>query len=52
MFLFMILFFIIYVVSLICIIYKFTLQDDDIECLYDNYNGYISDSFMRGKKDE
>ena len=50
MFLFMILFFIIYVISLVILIYKLKLQDDDIETLYDNYSKYIEESFNRGEK--
>lgn len=50
MFLFVILFFIVYVISLVVLIYKLKLQDDDIETLYDNYSKYIEDSFNRGGK--
>lgn len=50
MFLFLILFFIFYVISLVYFIYKLKLQDDDIEILYDNYSKYIENSFNRGDK--
>ena len=50
MFLFMILFFIIYVISLVVLIYNLKLQDDDLETLYDNYSKYIEESFNRGVK--
>lgn len=52
MFILLILFFIVYVVSFVYIIYKLKLQDDDIEILYDKYAKYISDSFQGGVKND
>ena len=52
MFLFMMLFFIIYVISLAVLIYKLKLHDDDIETLYNNYSKYIEESFNRGEKND
>lgn len=50
MFLFVIIFFIVFVVSYVYLIYKLKLQDDEIESLYDKYAGYIENSFKVGKK--
>ena len=52
MFLLLVLFFIIYVVSFAYIVYKLKLQDDDIEILYDKYAKYIADSFQGGVKND
>lgn len=52
MFLLLVLFFIVYVVSFAYIVYKLKLQDDDIEILYDKYAKYIADSFQGGVKND
>ena len=46
MFLLLMLFFVIFLVSYVFIIYKLKLIDDDIETLYDKYSEYISSSFL------
>lgn len=50
MFILLILFFIIFVVSYVFIIYKLKLLDDDINTLYDKYSEAIANSFMGGIK--
>lgn len=45
MFILIILFFIVFVVSDVLIIYKIKLLEDDIETLFDKYSSYIADSF-------
>lgn len=50
MFLFLILFFIIFVISYVYLIYKLKLQDDEIETLYDKYANYIENTFCKGVK--
>ena len=50
MFILLILFFIIFVVSYVFIIYKLKLLDDDINTLYDKYSEAIADSFTGGMK--
>lgn len=50
MFILLILFFIIFVVSYVFIIYKLKLLDDDINTLYDKYAEAIASSFTGGMK--
>ena len=50
MFILLILFFIIFVVSYVFIIYKLKLLDDDINTLYDKYAEAIASSFRGGMK--
>lgn len=50
MFILLILFFIIFVVSYVFIIYKLKLLDDDINTLYDKYAEVIASSFTGGMK--
>ena len=50
MFILLILFFIIFVVSYVFIIYKLKLLDDDINTLYDKYAEAIANSFTGGMK--
>lgn len=50
MFILLILFFIIFVVSYVFIIYKLKLLDDDINTLYDKYSEAIASSFTGGMK--
>lgn len=49
MFIFIILFFIIYVVSFVYLFYKINLLEDDVETLYDNYSDYIKNNFRSDK---
>lgn len=49
MFILLILFFIIFVVSYVFIIYKLKLLDDDINTLYDKYAEALANSFNGGK---
>lgn len=50
MFLLLILFFIIFIVSYVFIIYKLKLLDDDINTLYDKYAEAVANSFRGGRK--
>lgn len=52
MFILLILFFIIFVVSYVFIIYKLKLLDDEIDTLYDKYAEALANSFSGGKKDD
>lgn len=49
MFILLILFFIVFVVSYVYIIYKLKIQDDEIETLYDKYASAFANSFESRK---
>lgn len=52
MFLFLIIFFIVFVISYVYLIYKLKLQDDEIETLYDKYSSYIENTFKVGVRND
>lgn len=51
MFIFVLIFFIVYVISFVYLIYKIKILEDDVDTLYDNYSAYIENSFNRRNKD-
>lgn len=50
MFIFVLIFFIVYVISFVYLIYKIKILEDDIDTLYDNYSSYIEKSFSRSSE--
>lgn len=49
MFIFVLVFFVVYVISVVYLLYKLSIAEDDIEILYDNYSKYVESSFKRRK---
>lgn len=47
MFILLILFFMLYVISFVCLFYKIKLQDDEIESLYDRVYSHIQSDFLK-----
>ncbi|CCZ17437.1 unknown [Clostridium sp. CAG:780] len=52
MFILLILFFIVFVISYVFIIYKLKLLDDDINTLYDKYAEALANSFSGGRTND